>query len=222
MNRAVQRIPTGVLVHIAVTIAIGAILATMALSLPGHQSPASASGGGCTDANVQGIGGDPVASHDAAPDIVTDVCIKAGTNMFDSGHSGKLDNGTFENGCYQVSGVGTSKVTVERIGDEGRACQRISHIDVYTGIATPTPTPTATATAPAGSTPTATATSTSTLAATPTSTPTGQVLGVTALPDTGQPPGGSPNWVLPLLALGGLLLLGGAGTVAVVKVRRRR
>jgi hypothetical protein len=43
-----------------------------------------------------------------------------------------------------------------------------------------------------------------------------------ALPDTGQPPDGSSNLVLPLLALGGLLLLGGAGTAAVVKVRRRR
>ncbi len=214
MNMAEQRIPSGVLILIAGAIAVAAMLAA-ALLLPGQDSPASATGGGCTDADVSGIEEDPVASFDAAPDIVTDVCIKAGTNMFDGGHSGKLGNGTFEDGCYQVSGVGTSTVTVERIGQESSTCQMISHIDVYTGPPTPTPTPTATPTESPAPTPT------------PTSTVLGEVLGEVqgpqALPDTGAAPAGGSRSYLPLLlTLGGLALLGGAGTLATAAARRRR
>ena len=68
-----------------------------------------------------------------APDggIVTGVCIKSGANMFgENKHSDVLGNGTYENECYEVSGVGTSTVTVERIGDAGPSCQALSHIDV--------------------------------------------------------------------------------------------
>ncbi len=218
MNMAEQRIPSGVLILIAGAIAVAAMIAA-AMLLLGQHSTVSATGGGCTDADVPGIEGDPVASHDAGADIVTDVCIKAGTNMFDGGHSGKLGNGTFEDGCYQVSGVGTSTVTVERIGNDP-PCQEISHIDVYTGPPAPTPTPTATPPAGATATPT------------PTSTVVGEVLGEVqgpqaelpqALPVSGgAPAGGSGSYFPLLLALGGLALLGGAGTFAVAAARRRR
>ncbi len=215
MHIVERRIPSGVLILIAGAIAVAAMLAA-ALLLPGQHSPASATGGGCTDADVSGIEGDPVASHDAGADIVTDVCIKSGTNMFSGGHSGKLGNGTFEDGCYQVSGVGTSTVTVERIGEESSTCQMVSHIDVYTGPPTPTPTPTATPTESPAPTPT------------PTATVLGEIQGPQpelpqALPDTGAAPaGGSRSYFPLLLALGGLALLGGAGTLATAAARRRR
>ncbi|MCZ6736709.1 MAG: hypothetical protein O7B77_01895, partial [Actinobacteria bacterium] len=41
-----------------------------------------------------------------------------------------LGNGLHENGCYQVSGVGTQTVTVQRVGNPGPDCQDISHVDV--------------------------------------------------------------------------------------------
>ncbi len=127
-------------------------LAVLALGLPGQQSPAQAGGSGCKDADVTGVHEtQDVVSFDAAPEIVTGVCIKAG-KMF-GGHSGILDNGTFENGCYEVSGVGTSEVTVTRIGTPGPNCQGISHIDVFTRIVTPTPTPTPTPTTLCGEDP---------------------------------------------------------------------
>ncbi len=225
MSMAVQRIPTGILVLIAVTIAIGALVAG-ALLLSGNQ--ALADGGQDSPAECE----KPLAtdtSQDSpftapAGQIVTGVCIKSGDNTFtgDKQHSELITtNGTFgNNDCFVVSGIGTSTVSVT-INPQASDCKGVSHIDVKTETA-PTPTSTPAPTAPAGATSTPTSTSALTPTATPTATPTGQVLGVTALPDTGQPPGGSSNWVLPLLALGGLLLLGGAGTFAVVKVRRRR
>jgi hypothetical protein len=75
---------------------------------------------------------------------VTGVCIKSGINMFDSGHSGVVGNGTYEDGCYLVEGVGTSEVKVTRL-KEGRYCQGLSHLDIYTKdheCEEPTPTPT--------------------------------------------------------------------------------
>ncbi|HEY6609033.1 MAG TPA: hypothetical protein VI277_07555 [Candidatus Limnocylindria bacterium] len=61
---------------------------------------------------------------------ITGVCIKSGDNMFDGNkHSGVLGNGTYEDGCYEVSGVGTNSVTVTRLG-EGPYCQGLSHVDI--------------------------------------------------------------------------------------------
>lgn len=215
---AEQRIPTGVLVLIAAALAISAVVAG-ALLLPGDQalgkgndSPAE-----CTNADHPG----KVSTFTAPPgEVITGVCIKSGDNTFpgDKQHSELITtNGTFgNNDCFVVSGIGTSTVTVTK-NPQASDCKTVSHIDVNTETAptaTPIPTPTSTPTSTPALTPAAT------LATTP--TPTGQVLGVTALPDTGQPPGGSFNWVLPILALGGLLLLGGAGTLAAVRVRRRR
>lgn len=90
-----------------------------------------------TTANVEGsIGGtdnggsEDLATFDAgAGNIVEGVCIKSGENMFEGNkHSAVLGNGTYENGCYTVTGVGTQSVTVTRIGS-GPNCQGISHID---------------------------------------------------------------------------------------------
>lgn len=65
-----------------------------------------------------------------AGNIVAGVCIKSGEKMFEGNqHSGVLGNGTYEDGCYKVEGVGTQTVTVTRIGS-GNDCQGISHIDV--------------------------------------------------------------------------------------------
>lgn len=68
--------------------------------------------------------------------VVEGVCIMSGAKMFDGNkHSGVLANGTFEDNCYTVEGVGTQVVTVKRIGDEGPNCQGISHVDVLVGEA---------------------------------------------------------------------------------------
>jgi hypothetical protein len=80
-------------------------------------------------------GSEDLATVDVgAGNTVTGVCIKSGNNMFSGNqHSGVLGNGTYENECYTVVGVGTQEVTVTRIG-EGSNCQGISHIDVvFTG-----------------------------------------------------------------------------------------
>ncbi len=220
MKTAERGLPTGILILIAVTIAIGAIVAGALLSSGdralGDGSDTTVECKTTTATTLEGVS--TFEADDG--DIVTGVCIKSGDNTFpgDKQHSELITkNGTFGiNDCFVVSGIGTSTVTVTS-NPQASDCKAVSHIDVNTETAptaTPIPTPT--------STPTATATPTAPLAATPTSAPTGQVLGVSALPDTGQPPGGSSNWLLPLLALGGLLLLGGAGTLAAVKVRRRR
>ena len=103
-------------------------------------------------------------------EIITGVCIKSGANMFNGNkHSQVLTNGDYESGCYTVSGIGTSTVTVVRNGS-GSQCQGISHIDVITGSSTPTGTPTPTPTSTPTNTPTPTPTPTST--STPTNTPT--------------------------------------------------
>jgi hypothetical protein len=79
-----------------------------------------------------------------AGQVVTDVCIKAGTQA-------DLPAGT---GCYVVTGIGTPTVTVTRIGS-GPECKEISHVDFFTGPGpTPTPPPTPTPTPPPTPTPT--------------------------------------------------------------------
>jgi len=126
-------------------------------------------------------------TYDAgAGNIVSGVCIKSGEKMFGGNqHSGVLVNGTYEDGCYKVSGIGTQTVKVERIGS-GSDCQGISHVDVVVEKGnTPTSTATKTATATATKTATATATvpgSTSTPTATATATVPGSTNTPTATP----------------------------------------
>src|SRR5690606_29198955 len=51
---------------------------------------------------------DLVTVNSGSGNLVTGVCIKSGSNMFDDNqHSGVLGNGTYEDGCYTVSGVGS-------------------------------------------------------------------------------------------------------------------
>lgn len=73
---------------------------------------------------------DTVTVDVGAGNVVTGVCIKSGENMFNGNkHSGVLANGTYEDGCYTVTGVGAQSVTVTR-NFETNECQGISHIDV--------------------------------------------------------------------------------------------
>lgn len=87
-----------------------------------------------TNANVLGSqeGTDDEVTVDVgAGSVVDGVCIKSGENMFDGNqHSGVLVNGTYEDDCYKVEGVGTQEVTVTRLF-ESSDCQGISHIDVF-------------------------------------------------------------------------------------------
>jgi hypothetical protein len=106
--------------------AVGA--AASGVSADGNGSPNDCLGG-------PSVEGDPIATYDAgAGNQVDGVCIKSGANMFDGNkHSDVLDNGTYEEGCYEVSGVSTQVVTVERLLS-GSTCQAISHIDVILSV----------------------------------------------------------------------------------------
>lgn len=173
-----------------------------AIYATGDGSPAE-----CEDPDAKSEDNEDTLSHTApAGTTISGVCIKSGTNMFGgASHSGLLGDGTYESGCYSVSGVGTGTVTVERVGEDSPTCQGLSHIDVFYSSATPTPTPTATPTETPTPTPAPTATPTVTPTAspaaaagavagaaaestpTPTPTPAAAVLGAAAeqLPETG-------------------------------------
>lgn len=100
------------------------------------------------------------------PDTILKVFIKSGQNCipFSFPPSRQTD------GCYQVNGLGTSLVTVFKIGPDSPQCQDISHVEFYAGVI-PTPTDTATNTPTPTDTPTPTNTATNTPTATNTSTP---------------------------------------------------
>lgn len=107
---------------------------------------------------------------------VDGVCIKSGSGMFGDTHSESLANGTYESGCYQVTGVGTNTVTVTKLLD-GSECKGISHLDIYYSRSqvTPTPTETITPTPTDRVTPTPTETITPTPTSRVTPTPTEQI-----------------------------------------------
>jgi hypothetical protein len=105
------------------------------LYLPNSISANGGKNGECEDAQVKSVenGSENEISYSAASgNIVEGVCIKSGANMFGDKHSESLGNGTYENGCYEVSGVGTTSVSVKRLKDS-KDCQGISHIDIYVG-----------------------------------------------------------------------------------------
>jgi hypothetical protein len=100
----------------------------------------------CEDAQAKSVeqSQDAVTYATSNGNVVTGVCIKAGNDMFGDGHSESLPNGTYQDGCYTIGGVGTSLVTVKRLF-EAETCKGISHIDVYFGpVPTNTPIPTVT------------------------------------------------------------------------------
>lgn len=116
-----------------------ALSLVMAVVTVGVNSTVSADGQGSPEAclgSTEGVLGSQEGTENevvvdaGAGNIVTGVCIKSGEKMFNGNkHSAVLGNGTYENECYKVTGVGTQSVTVTRIG-EGKNCQAISHIDV--------------------------------------------------------------------------------------------
>lgn len=115
------------------------ILAVVAVAvIPTVSADGSGSPVACKS-KTQGVLGSQEGTKDVvtvdvgAGNIATGVCIKSGSNMFDGNkHSAVLGNGTYENECYKVEGVGTQSVSVTRIG-KGKHCQGISHIDVVFG-----------------------------------------------------------------------------------------
>ncbi len=121
---------------LAVTLGVGGFLSTnSAVYADGNGSPTA-----CLD-TTEGVLGSEEGTDDlvvvdvGAGNVAEGVCIKSGENMFNGNqHSQVLGNGTYENGCYQVSGVGTQEVTVARLKG-GSDCQGISHIDVLVGEA---------------------------------------------------------------------------------------
>jgi len=100
-------------------------------------------------------------------EVIGSVYVKSGSQNQDDG-SCYLFTEDGSNGCYAVSGLGTTSVTVTHVGT-GPDCKEISHVEFYAAQVTATPPP-ATATATSTSTATATATLRSTLAATATAT----------------------------------------------------
>ena len=190
---------------------LGALAACLAIAILALTTgtPSSTAGGGppqglhCPDGDVTVE--NPPYTYDASPKIVTAVCIKAGSPQSGGGNTGWIESdGTYDidgepGGCYEVSGIGTGSVTIQKVGS-GPSCQDISYIRVKTGDPTPTatatptetPTPTPTATA----TPTETATPTSTPTPTPTPTPTATAT-LPPAQETPRPPSPSPSPTLP-------------------------
>jgi hypothetical protein len=180
-----------------------------------------------TNPNVDGsiTGSDDLVEHMVdAGNVVTGVCIKSG--QLD--HTGPLQDGFYDgegapaseaDACYEVSGVGTDTVTVERVGVPSSDCQELSHIDVLfeeeetpTSTPTSTPTPTTTAVTP-------TATPTAMAADTPAATPTA-VVAITP-PTTGSGGLGSGASSTSLLGLASLLAgLGVLGWARRLSTRR--
>jgi hypothetical protein len=119
-------------------------------------------------------------------EIITSVYVKSGENCF------LLTVNNPSDGCYQATGLGSSTVSVTRIGTPGPTCQEISHVEYYAGQVDPTPTPTNTPT-PIPPTPTPTVTPTNTpLPPTPTPTPTATDAAATITP-TDPPPTNTPT-----------------------------
>ena len=143
MNTAEQRIPTGILVLIAVTIAIGAIALAIGLgalsptrqvSSTGLNSPPECEGPNVLEDPDDGndtpftvtlrAGQDSIPSGLTLPaGPITAICIKsAAQTMFGgSGHSDLITtNGDYGGpapghpNCYTVSGLGTTEVTITR------------------------------------------------------------------------------------------------------------
>lgn len=163
MNRVSTKTPQ----KLFTTMTVGLLLLTSVL----HASLVNAHGGQndeCDNGNdIAPINANLATYTAPANQVVSGVCIKAGNKPFGDGHSDVLGNGSYENGCFTIAGVGTQTVVVTR-NFESNQCQGISHIDVYLGQnVDPTNTPT-----PTDVEPTITLTPTPTDQAVPTNTPT--------------------------------------------------
>ena len=189
-------------------IVIGVLVGTLGMT-------ALADGAGSPEVCKTGDQADNGIFTAEAGEIVDGVCIKSGEL-----HTGVLGNGLHRDGCYEVSGVGTQTVTVQRVGNPGPDCQQISHVDVLvTDDPEPTTTtvPEETTTVPEETTTTVPEETTTTDPATTTTAPettttdpatTVPTTTPTELPDTGI---NASSWIVAALVLlmsGGLVLLG--------------
>ena len=224
MNRKDQALSTGVLVVIASVIAVGAMLAVALLLSSGNRAQAThvdptprAGNPTCTDLQgsqtwnqlkVDPPGAGNFSDNDLNPGPLQVTITNLTATTFDwtanIGVDAVFVKGGPEGNLYSYNPEQTSDTglttTINPINEQRYG---ISHIVFCYDLPDPTPTPTPTATA------------------TPTATPTA-VLGVSALPATGDEPGGdngSPSALL--LALAGLAILGGAGALAAAARRRR-
>jgi len=115
-----------------------ALLILIGVVYTSTQSNAVNGGGhGACDGGIVSIApiNDYLATYDAGNDTITGLCLKAGNTET---HTFFVKNAHTD--CYSISGIGTSVVTVTRLG-EGKECPAISHIDVLVASPTPTPTP---------------------------------------------------------------------------------
>ncbi|MDQ3875880.1 MAG: hypothetical protein M3322_10125 [Actinomycetota bacterium] len=149
---------------------------------------------------VEATDEDEVTGIAPAGQIITRVAIKAGPNCYFTavGATGTVIINVDSTPCYRVTGLGTSSVTVTRIGS-GPTCPGISHIEFITTVVTPTPTATNTATATATATATRTPTATATATATATRTPTATA---TATATATRTPTPTPTGVLEICKIG--------------------
>lgn len=88
--------------------------------------------------------GPPWSITASAGQVVTEVCVKAGTQVYITSSNGIIYVGSTP--CFRVTGLGTATVRVRNAaGHVGNICKGISHIEVNFGPGpTPTPTPTPT------------------------------------------------------------------------------
>jgi len=83
--------------------------------------------------------GDSLVINAPAGEVITQVAIKAGSSQ--SGGGCFLFPPLTSSSCYTVDGLGTSTVTINRIGD-GPTCKGISHVEYTTTTDTTTTTTT--------------------------------------------------------------------------------
>jgi hypothetical protein len=109
---------------------LGALAACLAIAILALTTgtPSSTAGGGppqglhCPEEGVKVENPPSPYTYDASPKIVTAVCIKAGSTQSGGGNTGWIESdGTYDitgqpDGCYKVSGIGTSSVTIEKVG----------------------------------------------------------------------------------------------------------
>lgn len=134
--------------HIKKVLVIGMMVGLITLLTLSPSNGVSATGNGspaeCDNPIDKADGNDNLLTYTSpSGNVIIGICIHSGSNMFGgTQHSGLLSDGTYESGCYVVSGVNTQTVTVTRVGSESPSCQGLSHIDIfYSPNSTPTPSP---------------------------------------------------------------------------------
>jgi len=110
---------------------------------PSFSQPANPGTEKCTDGGktweAKDENGAPWTLTAPAGEVVTEVCVKAGNNVYITNSNGTISvNGT---PCFDVTGINTPTVTVtNNAGHVGNICNGISHIQANFGPA-PSPSP---------------------------------------------------------------------------------